>query len=77
MFLDGRLGPVTATAGLIGRVDPRTGALRFIDEVRAAALLGLAVEGLPVRPGALVRIPVEGFKVADFVAGLSLDVPLR
>ena len=41
------------------------------------ALGAVAVEGLPVRPGLLVRVPVAGFNVVDAIVGLTLDVPLR
>ena len=76
-FVDGRAGPVTITGGATGRYEPEGGRYSLVDAAHVNALGAVAVEGLPVRPGLLVRVPVAGFNVVDAIVGLTLDVPLR
>lgn len=76
-FADLRLGAATITGGVRARYEPEAGFDRFFDEVFATGVVGIALQGLPVRPAAHVRAPLAGVDLADPVYGLSLDVPLR
>lgn len=76
-LVDGDVGRVTLTGGAVGRYEPDGGFRALIDEVFVSALAGASLNGLPVQPGVLVRVPVTGFYVADAIVGFSLDVPLR
>lgn len=69
----GLVGPAELVGGVVGRTD---GADRLFDPI--ALTLGASVNGLPVRPGLRVRLPLRGYSFGpDAVVGLSLDVPLR
>jgi len=79
-FVDGRVGPVTLSLGTTGRYEPNAGYFGgFVDELQANAVGSLALEGLPVRPGVTVQMPVlaKQQSFTDFVVGFSLDLPLR
>ena len=73
------VGPVALSGGVLGR--PILAGERFeVFSVDAALAVGAAATVGPVRPGVLVRVPLDRDPFpfdSDATVGLSLDVPLR
>jgi hypothetical protein len=69
-----RTGPARLHGGLVGRQYIVNDL--YIAGNTTAFVLGAVVDGLPVRPGATVRLPVRGAFGNRSVVGLSLTVPV-
>lgn len=72
-------GPVAVSGGVVGR-PVLTGERFELFSADAALTAGLRAVAGPVRPGLLVRVPLDRDRFAfesDATVGFSLDVPLR
>ncbi|MDT0632384.1 hypothetical protein RQM47_01165 [Rubrivirga sp. S365] len=70
----GLLDRVELAGGVVGRLDTAGD----INHSPVSLTLGASAQGLPVRPGLLIRVPIhDNLFDTDAVVGFSLDVPLR